>query len=145
METKIGRSIVDGSFVERAFYTEPPGKGAAPEAWEAWLKAEALAKAAHKRAHTKSLRCEEIPEHLRPRVLSKVGGVYRQSALVGFVGGEENTSVEVAIDADQDRRLVLSRQVSEQKPRGTKSGAKNARHKANAKAKRRAARARRFN
>lgn len=100
--------VVDGSFVRKEFYLPPPEKGAPLEAWEAWQKADDLLAAAAKRKHTKSLKHAEVPEFLQPKVLSKVGGVYRQSAMVGFIGDGDTARVEAAVDADQDRRTVMT-------------------------------------
>ena len=101
--------IIDGSFVRKSFYIEPPGPDADPAAWEAWHKADALAARAAKAQHTKSLRHEEIPEYLQAKVVSKVGGVYRQSVNVGFVGSADDGTlgVEPAIEADQERSIAL--------------------------------------
>ncbi len=108
MEEKPKPGVVDGSFVPKAFYLEPPPKNAPPEVWAEWLKADARKAVAAKRAHTKSLAHEELPEYLQPRTVTKVGGVYRQSAMVGFVGDGDTARVEAAVDAEQDTKTHMT-------------------------------------
>jgi hypothetical protein len=108
MEPKDKPGVVNGSFVPKEFYLQPPEKGASPEAWASWLEADAKLASQAKRKHTKSLAHEEVPDFLQPKVLSKVGGVYRQSAMVGFIGDGDTARVEAAVDADQDRRAHLT-------------------------------------
>jgi len=107
-EPKDKPGVVNGSFVRKDFYLPPPEKGAPVEAWEAWQKADELLAANAKRKHTKSLKHVEVPEFLQPKVLSKVGGVYRQSAMVGFIGDGDASRVEAAVDADQDHRTHMT-------------------------------------
>ena len=108
MEPKDKPGVVNGSFVRKDFYLDPPQKGAPVEEWNAWLEADKQAAAQAKRAHTKSLKHEEVPEFLQPKVLSKVGGVYRQSAMVGFIGDGETSRVEAAVDAEQGKVMALN-------------------------------------
>jgi len=108
MEDPTLEGVVETSFVRKEYYVEPPIKGSAPEVWQAWLEADKQAASAAKRAFTKSQKHAELPEHLQARVVSKVGGVYRQSAMVGFVGDGETSRIEAAVDADQDKRTVMS-------------------------------------
>lgn len=99
------------AFVRRDYYVEPPKSGASNDDWVAWLKADQAKARAHKAAWTKSQKHAEIPE--TPRVVSKIGGVYRQSALVGFVGGSEDHAgqIEAVVEADQER-VVEAREVA---------------------------------
>lgn len=107
------QGVVEGSFVRKDFYTAPPEKGAAVEVWEKWLLEDKAAAIGAKRAHTKSLAHGEIPEALQAKVVSKIGGVYRQSSMVGFVSdGADNSRIEAAVEADQDQRVVLSPWIS---------------------------------
>lgn len=101
--------VVDGSFVRAEFYHEPPTSGSSPEVWASWLEADDKAASAAKRKHTMSLKREEIPEFLQPKVVAKVGGVYRQSAMVGFVGEEGESQAEAAVEASQERDLTVAR------------------------------------
>jgi len=107
-EPKDKHRVVNSSYVRKDFYLSPPVKGAPVEAWEAWQKADDLLAANAKRKHTKSLKHEEVPEFLQPKVLSKVGGVYRQSAMVGFIGDGDTARVEAAVDAEQGKVLALN-------------------------------------
>ena len=99
--------VVEASFVRREYYLEPPAKGSTPEVWAAWLEADKLAAAQAKRAFTRSQKHAEIPDYLAPKVVAKVGGVYRQSAMVGFVGDGDGSRIEAAVDADQDQRAIM--------------------------------------
>ena len=100
------------AFVRREYYVEPPKAGSPREVWEAWLREDAAKARAHKATWTKSQKHAEIPE-VSPRVVSKIGGVYRQSSLVGFVGGSEDTAgtLDVAVEAEQER-VVEAREVA---------------------------------
>ena len=108
MEHEAPEGVQESSFVRKDFYLEPPGKGASPEVWKAWLEADRQAAIQAKRAHTKSLAHADIPEAFQAKVLSKVGGVYRQSAMVGLVGDGDSTRIEAAVDADQDTRTHMT-------------------------------------
>ena len=100
--------LVEATFVRREFYLQPPEKGASPEVWAAWLEADRNAARAAKASFTKAQKYAEIPEYLAPKVCAKVGGVWRQAALVGLVSDGDNTRLEAAIEADQDNRALLS-------------------------------------
>jgi len=108
-EDTMPEGVVEASFVRREYYVEPPAKGASVEAWQAWQKADRQAAINARRAFTRAQHHAEIPEFLAPKVVSKVGGVYRQSALVGFVGNAESggAQAEVAVEATQDRSVIL--------------------------------------
>ena len=101
--------VVEASFVRKDFYLDPPEKGASPEVWAAWIEADKQAASAAKRAFTRQQKHQELPEHLQPKAMVKQGGVWRQSALVGFVGDPEQGTarVEAAIDADQESKAHL--------------------------------------
>jgi hypothetical protein len=105
----MSKSVVDGSFVRAEFYVQPPQAGSSPEAWEKWLAEDRKKAIAAKRAHTMSLKQEEIPEFLQPKMVSKVGGVYRQSNMVGFVGEEGSAQVEPAVEAAQEKLMALAK------------------------------------
>lgn len=134
--------VVEANFVRKEWYVEPPAKGAPPEVWAAWLEADRKAAIAAKRAFTKAQKYAEAPESARATVTAKIGGVWKQTALVGFTGdAESNTlAIEAAVDADQERSIVLARQLGEAAPRGTVSKGRSARQRQA----KRAARARRF-
>ncbi len=134
--------IVEASFVRKEFYLEPPEKGASPEAWKLWLEADRQAAIAAKRAFTKAQKHGELPETARPTRMTKIGGVWRQTALVGLTGDAETDSLalEPGIEADQERKMILARQEAEAKARGTRSKARAKRQREAA----RKARARRF-
>ena len=100
--------VVEANFVRKEYYVEPPTKGSAPEVWQAWLEADKQAASAAKRAFTKAQKHGEIPEAMAPKAMSKVGGVWRQSALVGLVGDGDTTRLEAAVDADQDTKVHLT-------------------------------------
>ena len=138
---------ISGAFIRKSFYIDPPHKRASVEEWEAWLKADRQEAINAKRAHTKAQAHVEIPDYLQPTVVAKVGGVYRQSAMVGFVGDGDGGAarLEAAVDADQDRTIAIARMQADHTKRGSVSRAKNERHQSNKKAKARQARAQRFN
>ena len=99
--------VVEASFVRKETYVDPPAKGSSLEVWQAWLVADKNAAIAAKRAFTKSQAHGEIPDALQARTVSKVGGVYRQSAMVGFVSdGADSARIEVAVDATQDQVVL---------------------------------------
>lgn len=99
------------SFVEEAFYVEPPKPDASPEEWNQWIEAEKKAAAVAKRKHTMSLKAE--PENVRlwnhgaGMPLKGGDGVYRQSE--GFIGfqatGVETAEVIAICAATQDRHF----------------------------------------
>jgi hypothetical protein len=100
------QGLVESSFVRKAFYTTPPEKGASVEEWNEWLRQDRAQAIAAKRAHTISLP-RGIPD-VKPMVVAKIGGVYKQTAMVGLVSeGEDQTRLEPAVEATQDR-VVLS-------------------------------------
>jgi hypothetical protein len=136
---------ISGAFIRKSFYIDPPHKRASVEEWEAWLKADRQEAINAKRAHTKAQAHVEIPDYLQPTIVAKVGGVYRQSAMVGFVGDGDSSRLEAAVDADQDRTIAIARMQADHTKRGSVSRAKNERHQSNKKAKARQARAQRFN
>jgi len=131
MDTEETPSVVDSNFVRKDFYLDPPKKGAPVEEWNAWLEADRKAAIQAKRAYTLSQVHGELPEFLQPRTLSKVGGVYRQSAMVGFVGSAEkdNLAVEAAVDAEQGKRLTHEGMEANRHARGTQSGNRKARNR----------------
>lgn len=103
----VPQGIVEGSFVRKDFYEKPPEKGATVEVWQEWLARDKAKAIAAKRAHTKTLAHGEIPDALQAKVVSKVGGVYRQSSMVGFVSdGADSARIEVAINATQDQVVL---------------------------------------
>lgn len=106
-DTTMPEGVVDASFVRQEYYVEPPAKGASVEVWQAWQKADRQAAINAKRAFTRSQVHAEIPEYLQPKVLAKIGGVYRQSAMVGFVGDGDSSRLEAAVDADQDTKAIM--------------------------------------
>ena len=122
------------SFVRQAFYVAPPVQGAPVSMWQAWLDADKKAAIKAKREHTRSLTATELPTILT--TISKRGGVYRQTSLVGFVGDSESLSPDVAVEANQERELAVSRMQIEEVPRGTVSKGRNARRRANKRANR---------
>jgi hypothetical protein len=107
MNDTMPEGVVEANFVRREYYIEPPAKGASVEAWAEWQKADRQAAINAKRAFTKAQAHAEIPEYLQPKAMVKIGGVYRQSALVGLVGDGDSTRLEAAIDADQDTKVHL--------------------------------------
>ncbi len=102
--------IVEANFVRKEWYVEPPAKGATPEVWAAWLEADRKAAIAAKRAFTLAQKHGEAPESARPTVTAKIGGVWKQTALVGLTGSAEDDAltIEAAVDADQDRTLATA-------------------------------------
>lgn len=101
------QGLVDSSFVRKDFYHEPPAKDATVEVWNEWLRKDKAAAIAAKREHTKKQAHGEIPEALQARVVSKIGGVYRQSTMVGFVSdGADSARIEPAVEADQDQVVL---------------------------------------
>jgi hypothetical protein len=101
------QGLVESSFVRKDFYLEPPQKDATVEVWQEWLKKDRAAAIVAKRQHTQTLTHADIPESAQAKVVSKIGGVYRQSAMVGFVSeGTDSSRIEVAIEADQDRVVL---------------------------------------
>lgn len=101
------QGLVESSFVRKDFYIAPPEKDAPVEVWQEWLKKDRAAAIVAKRAHTKTLAHGEIPESAQARVVSKIGGVYRQTAMIGLVSeGEDQTRLEPAIEATQDRVVL---------------------------------------
>lgn len=138
MEHETPEGVQETSFVRKDFYLEPPGKGASPEAWQAWLEADRQAAIQAKRAHTKGLKHGEIPESLQPKVLSKINGVYRQSAMVGLVGEGDSTRIEAAIDADQDTRTHMTPWAKVGGRGASTAGRKGSSKRAGAKARRKA-------
>jgi hypothetical protein len=122
-------TVQDSSFIRKEYYLEPPGKGASVSEWQAWQKADRQAAINAKRAFTKTQAYAEVPESGQAKALVKSGGCWRQSALVGFIGdADQGTSrVEAAIDADQERRVILARQEIDSPRRGVKSKGKNVR------------------
>lgn len=126
------QGLVDSSFVRKDFYLEPPAKDATVEVWNEWLRKDRAAAIAAKRAHTKTLAHSEIPETMRASVVVKIGGVYKQTAMIGLVSeGEDRTRLEAAVEADQDR-IVEAKQTAANtiKPsRKRKSGAARRRNR----------------
>jgi len=102
--------VVEANFVRAEYYVEPPVKGASVEAWTAWLDADRQAAIAAKRAFTLSQKYADLPESARPTAMVKVGGVWKQSALVGMTGSAENDSLALdpAVDASQERDLATA-------------------------------------
>lgn len=109
--------VQEVNFVRKAFYLEPPAKGATVEVWEAWMQADKDMARADKARHTRSLKHAEVPETGQAKSVTKIGGVYRQSALVGFVGDAEQgtAQVEAAVEAKQDRMIMQRHTVGGQK------------------------------
>ena len=103
------KGILDGSFVREAFYLSPPESKASPDEWNRWLEADRLAASKAKRKHTLSCKHAERPDADKPTMMAKVGGVYRQSSLVGLVGSADTGfSAEPAIEAKQDLQTKLT-------------------------------------
>lgn len=102
------------AFVRRDYYVEPPKAGSSATEWADWLKADSAKARAHKAQWTKAQKHAEIPE-VSPRVVSKIGGVYRQSSLVGFIGGSEDSAgtIDAAVEADQEK-IVEARELAVQ-------------------------------
>jgi hypothetical protein len=129
VDTEETEGVVDSSFVRKDFYLEPPQKGAPVAEWNKWLEADRQAAAQAKRAHTKTLKHAEVPEFLQPKVMAKVNGVYRQSAMVGFVTDGDTSKVEAAVDAEQGKRLTHEGMEANRHVRGTASQARKQRNR----------------
>jgi hypothetical protein len=101
------------TFVRREYYIEPPQSGSAPEVWAQWLKDDSAKARAHKAQYTKASKHAPLPESADVKSWIKKGGVYRQSSLVGFVGGSEDHAgqVEAVVEADQER-VVEAREMA---------------------------------
>ena len=102
--------VVDGSFVRKSFYLEPPAKTATVEEWEVWQAADRQAAIQAKRAYTKAQAYGEAPEALRPQTMVKVGGVWKQGALSGWTGSAEDGSLAVdpGVEATQERDVRMT-------------------------------------
>ena len=129
---------IDSTFVRAAFYVEPPTTQD-PEEWAKWLAADEAAAVEARKAHTRLLRelglNQEQLDLSAPTTTRKVGGVWKSSPTVGYVSdGEESGHVEPGVDADQTKELIKAKWAAENCKRGTKSGYKAARRRANAKA-----------
>ena len=94
---------MEGAFIRKDFYIDPPKKGAKPAEWVKWLEADAKKAAVAKAQHTKAQDHAEIPTWLgnaeswqgggaSDRI---VNGVHTQSDLVGFTGDPEAGDVQV--------------------------------------------------
>jgi hypothetical protein len=128
------------SFIEKDFYHEPPKPDAKPEEWETWLGREKKARAAHKAQYTKAQEIDtEAYESMFPQtgMPLKINGVYKQQgAFIGFAGNKEtNTlSIEMVQRETQEHELTLRNMEQNRNQRGNKSRAKEARRRANRKA-----------
>lgn len=123
---------METTFVRKDFYIQPPAKDAPPEEWAEWLKKDTRKAAAHKAAYTKSLEHADIPEEFQASTMRKVGGVWRQSTAIGFVGDVEDDtcSAEPMVEAGQDRKVILSdMETTRNKRGGTRKGKSARRHK----------------
>lgn len=128
----MAKGIVDANFVRQEYYLDPPTKGSSAEAWDMWQKADDQAAAIAKRKHTMSLKHAELPDYLQDNVMVKRGGIYRQGAMVGFVGSADDGTVqaETAIEATQEFEIDQAHARDEPKPRrGGKSRNRAARQR----------------
>jgi hypothetical protein len=101
---------MDNTFVRKDFYVEPPAKDAPVEEWNNWLKKDNAKARAAKATFTKSQTQAELPEFAQGVSVRKVGGVYRQSTAIGFVGeGENNGHLEPVVAPSQERDYILAR------------------------------------
>jgi len=127
-------------FVRDAFYIDPPAKGASPDEWAKWLKADARKAAAAKAAHTKAQEYGEVsdlPGFVPGMAIKGPGGVYRQQyTAIGFGGDWENGNgtIDLVAPATQDKHI---------QHRGHRGGKVS--KKAKARKSRKAARKARFN
>ena len=132
---------MDTAFVEKDFYNTPPAPDASPKVWEAWMAKEKRSRAAAKAQHTKSQ--EHNPDGFQAFFHDsgypvKRDGVYRQdSAFVGFSGSKDEgtLSVDVGVADTQERDIALANMEAKRHTSGNKSRSKNARRRANKKAK----------
>ena len=109
---------MDNSFIRSSFYFEPPQANATREEWATWLAKDNKAAIAAKRAFNKAHSQGELPEIAESTSTVKIGGVWKQSTAIGFVGGasEGEGHLEPVVDASQDRDYDVAR--FEHKPRG---------------------------
>jgi hypothetical protein len=120
------KTVQESNFVRKDFYIDPPEKGAATEVWAEWMKQEELRARVEKARHTRSFKHCETPDEFQPKVFSKQGGVYRQSALVGLTGTAENFSFDVGVEAGQEKAVVFSNMDANRNKRGSKGSGKKA-------------------
>lgn len=96
--------------MDKLFFVEPPSKNASAQEWEQWLVSDTRARAAAKAALTRSLDHGDPSEFGEDMGMTiKVGGVYRQSVALGFVGDEGNVTLEPAVGANQDGDVAKMR------------------------------------
>jgi len=128
------------TFVRKDFYLQPPGKGASAEEWKDWLRKDNNKARGAKAAFTRRQQAQECDDPRLNRVgMVKLGGVWRQSAML-FSGSAEEGTVEreVAVEAHQEQEVVrLQREVEQNHRRGNtrKSRSRNRRAKRNARRK----------
>jgi len=121
----MSKPIVDGSWVRKDFYIQPPTKDAPAKEWEEWIEADKLAAAADKRKHTMGLKHADTPENMRPKAMSKIGGVWRQSPMVGLVGSVEDGSFGFeAVDDTTPHRVMALREMEAQRSKGRSTPSK---------------------
>jgi hypothetical protein len=126
---------MDSTFVRKAFYLEPPDKNAKPEAWDKWIKAESLKARAAKASFTRKQAHSYMPQ----MGMSKIGGVWRQSVMVGLSGSADNETLtrEILVDASQEKDIEVARQIeSAVHRRGGNRKNRNARRRAKARTRR---------
>lgn len=97
------------TFIRKDFYIDPPAKDATPEQWQAWLESDTKEAIKAKRAYTRSLVAGDLPTGMRANSTRKVNGVWKSVVAIGFAGAEDNTTMEPAVQATQERVLGRAR------------------------------------
>jgi hypothetical protein len=116
-----------------SFHVAPPAQGASVELWQAWMIADKKAAIQAKREETRKLDAGTMPVLT---TMVKKGGVYKQVALLGYVGDSENLSADVAVEATQEKSAHMAQVIDMTAARGTMSKGRNARRRANKRAQR---------
>ena len=120
IEDEESESIESTTFVRKTFYVKPPNKGAPVEEWRNWMDKDRQEAINAKRAHTKALAQEDLPDSLVPSRMVKINGVWKQSCAVGLVGdGPDAFHSEPMVEADQEKVTIMSQWTDSK--RGTKS------------------------
>lgn len=121
------------TFVGRDFYVQPPSSNASAKEWDEWMRKDRRKRAGAKAAFTRK---QSRTEPVLDQTVIKHEGVWRSQTPMAFNGTElTGYSVEPVQKATQEQEIDRARSAAEPKRKsGSRSRHRNARRKANRKA-----------
>jgi hypothetical protein len=99
------------TFVRKDFYIQPPAKNAKPEEWTVWQEKDRRAAIAARRSWNKLHAKDEVISLPEATSTLRVGGVWKQTTALGFVGGSDDSGghLEPIVEATQERDYIRAR------------------------------------